>query len=451
MTECNEQTVVFSSLRRQKVAADWNGGSLTSDAGALLLREVDRRIGLVDALSRCIPDPRNPHFVVHDQRTLLAQRIVGIALGYEDLNDQQSLREDPLFQMVTERGVRKDLPLASPPTLCRLENRVGREEAFLMNAVFVEKFIDSHTAPPEEVTLDFDATDDPVHGAQEGRFFHGYYDHYCFLPLYVFCGSQLLVAYLRPANIDAAKHSWAILQLLVTRLRRAWPHVKITMRGDSGFCRWKMMRWCDRQGVRYILGLAKNDVLLRKADSWVQQAKEAFAATHEKQRLFGEIRYAAETWDQPRRVIVKAEHLAEGPNTRFVVTNLSGDPQELYDRVYCARGEMENRIKEQQLGLFADRTSCHRFLANQFRLLLSAAAYVLVETLRRLGLKGTDLAEAQVTTIRLKLLKIGARVVTSVRRIVLHLAGGYPLKALFAEIALRLRVPVPVLTDPAPE
>jgi hypothetical protein len=460
MTECNGQSVVFSSLRRQKVEADWNGGLLTSDAGTLLLREVDRRIGLIDALSRCIPDPRNPHFIVHDQRTLLAQRIFGIALGYEDLNDQQSLREDPLFQVVTERGVKqvvtedgvkKSLPLGSPPTLCRLENRVGREAAFLMNAAFVELFVRSHATPPEELVLDFDATDDLVHGNQEGRHRSGYYDNYCFLPLYVFCGTQLLVAYLRPANIDAAKHSWAILKLLVTRLRRAWPEVKITLRGDSGFCRWKMMQWCDRHGVHYILGEAKNAVLLRKADSWIEQAKAAFAATHEKQRLFGEIQYAAETWDQPRRVIVKAEHWAEGPNTRFVVTNHSGDPQELYDRGYCARGEMENRIKEQQLGLFADRTSCHRFLANQFRMLLSAAAYVLVETLRRVGLQGTELAGAQVTTIRLKLLKIGARVVTSVRRIVLHLAGGYPLKALFARIALRLRVSVPVLTDPAPE
>jgi len=451
MTECNGQAVLFSSLRRQKIEADWNGGSLTSDAGAVLLRETDRRIGLIAALSRCIPDPRNPHFIVHEQRTLLSQRIFGIALGYEDLNDQQSLREDPLFQVVTERGVKKDQPLGSPPTLCRLENRVEREPAFLMNAVFVEQFIRSHATPPEELTLDFDATDDPVHGGQEGRFFNGYYDNYCFLPLYVFCGTQLLVAYLRRSDIDGAKHSWAILKLLERRLRQVWPDVRITFRGDSGFCRWKMMRWCERHGVHYILGMAKNQVLLRGADSWIRQAKEAFETTHQKQRLFAEMQYAAETWDKQRRILVKAEHLADGPNTRFVVTTLEGDPQELYDKGYCARGEMENRIKEQQLGLFADRTSCHRFLANQFRLLLSSAAYVLVESLRRLGLKGTELADAQVTTIRLKLLKIGARVVTSVRRIVLHLAGGYPLKALFAEIVRRLRVAPSVLADPAPE
>jgi hypothetical protein len=451
MTECNGQRVVFSSLGRQRIEGDWTGGTLTSDAGAVLLREADRRIGLIDALNRCIPDPRNPDWIIHDQRTLLSQRVFGIALGYEDLNDQQSLREDPLFQVVTERGVKKDQPLASPPTLCRLENRVGSEALFDMNAVFVETFIRSFAEPPAEIVLDFDPTDDPVHGEQEGRFFHGYYDEYCFLPLYVFCGSQLLVAYLRPSNIDGAKHSWAILKLLVNRLRQAWPEVRITMRGDSGFCRWKMMRWCERHDVQYILGVAKNAVLLKQAAAWIERAKEAFEATHGKQRLFAEIAYAAETWDRTRRIFVKAEHLVDGPNTRFVVTNLGGDPQDLYDRVYCARGEMENRIKEQQLGLYADRTSCHRFRANQFRVLLSAAAYVLLDTLRRLGLRGTELAQAQATTIRLKLLKIGARVVTSVRRIVLHLAGGYPLKALFEQIALRLQAALPVLSDAAPE
>ena len=442
MTECSGQQVLFSSLGRQKVEADWNGGSLTSDAGAVLLRETDRRIGLIDALSRCVPDPRNPDWIIHEQRTLLSQRIFGIALGYEDLNDQQSLREDPLFQVVTERGVKKDQPLGSPPTLCRLENRVGREAAFMMNAVFVEQFIRSHATPPEELTLDFDATDDPVHGGQEGRFFNGYYDNYCFLPLYVFCGTQLLVAYLRRSDIDAAKHSWAILKLLVTRLRQAWPAVRIIVRGDSGFCRWKMMRWCERHGVHYIFGVAKNRVLLGEADSWIRRAREAFDATHQKQRLFGEIHYAAETWDKPRRIIVKAEHLPEGPNARFVVTNLLRlGPARIYDEWYVARGDMENRIKEQQLALFADRTSCHAFLANQFRVLLSAAAYVLMETLRRTALPDTELEQAQAGTIRLKLLKIAARVVTSVRRVVLHLSSAYPLADVFARVLARLHAP----------
>jgi hypothetical protein len=438
MTDCTTQPLLFSSIGSKKIQADFKGGSLTSDAGAALLREVDKRLGLIDAINRCIPDPRHPFFIVHDQKTMLAQRIFGIALGYEDLNDHQSLREDPLFQIISERGIQEDLPLASPPTLCRLENRVDRKTLGKMAEVFVDQFITAHQIPPAEIVLDFDPTDDPVHGQQEKRFFHGYYDHYCFLPLYVFCGTQLLVAYLRPADIDGARHSRAILKLLVQRFRQVWPGVRIIFRGDSGFCRWKLMRWCDKHGVGYIIGLARNPVLERFAQPWVNVAKMQFEQSGQKPRIFGALTYAAKTWDKPRRVIVKAEHLRQGENTRFIVTNLPGDPQSLYDDRYCQRGEMENRIKEQQLGLFADRTSCHDFVANQLRVLLSAAAYILIETLRREGLAQTELATAQVTTIRLKLLKIGARVVCSVRRIVLHLAGGYPYKELFAQILGRL-------------
>jgi len=434
MTDCNTQPLLFSSLGSRKIQADFNGGSLTSDAGALVLREVDKRIGLIAALDQCIPDPRNEFFITHPQRTLLAQRIFGIALGYEDLNDHQSLRDDPLFQILSERGIKQDLPLASPPTLCRLENRADRKTLGKIAEVFVDQFIASHSTPPEMVVLDFDPTDDPVHGNQEKRFFHGYYDHYCFLPLYVFCGTQLLVSYLRPADIDGAKHSKAILKLLVQRFRQVWPKVRIIFRGDSGFCRWRLMRWCDKHDVGYIIGLARNAVLERMSQPWADTSQAQFEQTHQKQRVFGAFMYAADTWDKPRRVIVKAEHLPQGENTRFVVTNLPGEPQSLYDDLYCQRGEMENRIKEQQLGLFADRTSCHDFVANQFRVLLSAAAYILMETIRRVGLVDTELANAQVGTIRLKLLKIGARVVCSVRRIVLHLAGGYPYKALFAEV-----------------
>jgi hypothetical protein len=347
-----------------------------------------------------------------------------------------------------ERGIKKDLPLASPPTLCRLENRVDRQALGKIAEVLVETFIRSQTTVPEELILDFDPTNDPVHGNQEMRFFHGYYDQYCFLPLYVFCGSQLLVAYLRPANIDGAQHSRAILKLLVKRFRRQWPHVRILFRGDSGFCRWKLMRWCDKHDVGYIIGLARNAVLKRLARPWTETSAAQFAQTNEKQRLFGELVYGAETWDRERRVIVKAEHLEEGPNTRFVVTNLAGEPHTLYDEVYCQRGDAENRIKEQQLGLFADRTSCHDFVANQFRVLLSAAAYILLDSLRRQALAETELAHAQVDTIRLRLLKIGARVVCSVRRVVIHLAEGYPLQDLFARILCRLRA-VPTLA-PAP-
>ena len=283
--------------------------------------------------------------------------------------------------------------------------------------------------------MEFDATDDTVHGRQEHRVFHGSYDHYCFLPLYVYCGSQLLTAYLRPSRIDAAKHSRAVLKLLVRRFREVWPEVRIVFRADSGFCRWKLFRWCEKNVVYYITGLSKNTVLTRLGQSWIRQAEDDFSKTGQKQRLFGQVRYAAGTWDRDRRVIIKAERLIQGPNTRFVVTNLPGPAQQLYDQLYCQRGDMENRIKEQQLHLFSDRTSCHDFLANQFRVLLSAAAYILIDHLRREHLVDTELAAAQVQTIRLKLFKIGARVVWSVRRVVLHLASGYPLKELFVTVA----------------
>ena len=447
MTDCTTKLLTFASLKNKKIQADFNGGSLTSDAGALLLRELDRRIGLIDSVNRCIPDPRNQFFIAHQQKTMLAQRIFGISLGYEDLNDHQDLRQDPLFQIISERGIKDDMPLASPPTLCRLENRVDRKTLAEIAKVFVERFIASYTQVPDEVIFDFDPTDDPVHGNQEKRFFHGYYDHYCFLPLYVFCGTRLLVAYLRPADIDPAMHSKAILKLLVKRIRQAWPNVKIIFRGDSGFCRWRLMRWCDKHDVGYIIGLARNAVLIRLAEQFISISKTQFEQTQQKQRIFGEFMYAADTWDKQRRVIVKAEHLGQGENTRFVVTNLAGDPQELYDNLYCQRGEMENRIKEQQLGLFADRTSCHDFVANQFRVLLSAAAYILIETLRKEALADTELANAQVGTIRNKILKIGARVVCSVRRIVLHLAGGYPLKELFARVLARLRSLTPAVSS----
>jgi hypothetical protein len=439
MTECNGLPLLFTSLDRKKLVADFNGGDITSDGGLPLLREIDRKIGLIDAINQALHDPRCPWLIEHDQRTLLAQRILAIAAGYEDLNDHQTLRDDTLLKAMTDRKPRRqEHPLASPPTLCRMENRVRRGDLVRMAKVLVEAFIASHDRPPAELVLDFDATDDEVHGLQEGRFFHGYYDHYCFLPLYVTCGQQLLVAYLRPANIDAAKHSRAILKLLVDRFREVWPDVRIVFRADSGFCRWKLLRWCDRHGVDYIVGLAKNAVVKRRARRSMVQARWDYRRTGEKQRLFEEFSYAAKTWDAPRRVIAKAEHDHRGPNPRFVVTRLPGDARGLYESLYCARGDAENRIKEQQLGLFADRTSCHGFLANQFRVLLSAAAYVLVETLRRVGLAGTELSAAQATTIRLKLLKIGGRIVRSVRRLVIHLASGFPLQETFRAILNRL-------------
>jgi hypothetical protein len=444
-TDCNKPIVRFTPLARREVLARFDAGAISSDGGVLLLREVDRRINLLDRVNQLIPDPRDPLHVEHDQRTLIAQRVLAIACGWEDLNDHTTLRNDPVLQLATNRkagggggDVDPDRPLASASTLCRLENRIDRRACVAVNQLLVELFIESHKTPPEEVVLDFDATDDPVHGKQEGRLFHGYYDSYCFLPLYVFAGGQLLCAYLRPANIDGARHAWAILALIAKRLRQAWPGVKIVFRGDSGFCRRKMLRWCDRHGVDYVVGLAKNPVLTKLSAALMARAEKAFKETGHKQRLFGEFTYAAGTWDRERRVIARIEHADKGPNPRFVVTSLAGDQQQLYEQTYCGRGEVENRIKEQQLGLFADRTSCHDFVANQFRLLLSSLAYVLIETLRRTCLAGTELARAQAGTIRLKLLKIGALVRRSVRRIVVHLSESFPMREVFRTLAATL-------------
>lgn len=435
MTNCTQEELSFPSFDRRKIEAKFDGGDVSSDGGIMLLREVDQRLGLVEALDQVLPDPRHQAFIAHEQIDLLRQRIFGLALGYEDLNDHDTLRKDLAWQTALERGEE----LASDSTLCRLEQRFDRQAAVAFHQVLVEKFIASFKEAPVELILDFDATDDRVHGNQEGRHFHGYYGDWCFLPLYVFCGEQLLVSYLRPSNIDASRHAWAILKLLVRRLRQQWPQVKIIMRADSGFCRWKMLRWCDRSGVDYIIGLAKNARLEKLTKPLMEESKQAFALTGQKQRRFAWIEYAAGTWDRARRVIAKAEHTDKGENPRFVVTSLEGDAQQLYDEVYCARGEMENRIKEQQLGLFSDRTSCRGWWANQFRLLLSSIAYVLIETIRRVGLKGTELARAQVGTIRLKLLKIGTVIIRNTRRIRLLLSSAYPYQQLFKNVCVALR------------
>jgi hypothetical protein len=394
---------------------------------------VDNATGLLQRVARAITDSRRKASCVHGVEALLRQRIYALALGYEDLNDHDELRDDPALQT----AVGRDVELASASTLCRFENRIDKASLCAISRALVDNFIDSHATPPDEIILDFDATDDRVHGNQEGRFFHGYYDHYCFLPLYVFCGDDLLAAYLRPSNIDAAKHSLGILGLLVKRIRSAWPRTRIIFRADSGFCRWKTMRWCDHHGVGYILGLAKNSRLAEAAGPLLAEASSSFERTGGKQRLFGELRYAASTWDRERRVIVKAEHLEKGANPRYVVTNMGGEPSEIYEK-YCARGEMENRIKEQQLCLFADRTSCSKWLPNQFRVLLSGLAYTLLNTIRRLGLTGTELARARCDTIRLKLLKIGAAVMRNTRRVCLLLSECYPHKELFMLVATRL-------------
>lgn len=433
-TVCNPELFQFPAVKKRPVSASFTGGDVTGDGGIMLLRQTDRRLGLTKALAKVLPDPRDPERIEHPLLSLVRQRIYGLAQGYEDLNDHDTLRHDLAWQTAVER----DQPLASSPTLCRLENRADRPVAWAVHQVIVDQFIAAFAQPPAKLILDFDATDDRVHGQQEGRFFHGYYGDYCFLPLYVFCGEQLLVSYLRPANRDAARHAWAVLKLLVARLRAAWPKVKIIFRGDSGFCRWRLLRWCEVQEVGYLVGLAQNPRVLGLATNFRAQAQRDFQSQQQKQRRFGEVKYAAATWDKERRVLVKAEHTDQGSNPRFVVTNLEGEAQKLYDEVYCARGEMENRIKEQQLGLFADRTSCHGWWANQFRLLLSSCAYVLLERMRALGLAGTELARAQVSTIRLKLLKIGAVVLRNTRTVRLLLSSSYPYQAIFRQVVAAL-------------
>lgn len=434
MTRCNTKNIVWNSQNRRQIKSDFQGGRLVSDGGLLLLRQIDQRIGLTDAIANAIIDPRDPTKIQHTQSAMIAARVHAMSAGYEDLNDHDVLRRDPMLQLCAGVEPTEDQTLASASTLCRLENRVTRADCVALHKVLVDQFIASFDEPPTELILDFDATDDRIHGQQEGRFFHGYYDSYCYLPLYVFCGEQLLVAYLRPSNIDGAKHTRAILKLLVDQLRAVWPGVKIILRGDGGFCRWKLMRWCDRREIHYILVLSKNERLKKIAASFMATAEEDYQREQTKQRHFHEIRYAAKSWDRPRKVIAKAERLAQGPNLRFIVTNLKGDPKTLYDKVYCARGEMENRIKEQQLGLFADRTSCAKMIANQFRLLLSGAAYVLMQTLRRVGLAGTEFAKAQVSTIRVKRLKIAGRVKVSSRRVVVHLSSTCVVQSLLRTI-----------------
>ena len=346
MTNCTQSCVEFLPLHRRRVQSEFTGGAVSSDGGALLLRQVDRRLGLTEALDKLIPDPRNPLYITHSQQSLLRQRIYALALGYEDLNDHADLRLDPAIQTSVER----DEALASASTLCRFENRIDRKVAVDCHRLMVDQFIVSFDCPPKRLILDVDATDDPVHGSQVGRFFHGYYGHYCFLPLYVFCGDQLLVSYLRPSKIDGAKHTWGILSLLVTYLRKAWPGVQIILRGDSGFCRFKMLKWCERHGVGYVVGIAKNSRVNQRIEQKMREAEQAATQSNEKIRWFSEFDYQAHSWDEARRVIAKVEVTTKGRNPRYIVTNLKGKPKDLYDKMYCPRGEMENQIKHVSSG-----------------------------------------------------------------------------------------------------
>jgi hypothetical protein len=438
---CTEEvdvgTIEFARLGRRVVEGRFDGGSMTSDGGVMLLGEVDRKLGLLEAAARCIADPRSPLLIKHGVRDMLRQRVYGLALGWEDLNDHGALRCDVAVQ--TAVGV--DREVASAPTLCRLEKWADRATAVRLHRLLIEQFIASFKSAPKELVLDFDATDNPLHGQQEQRFFHGYYDSYCYLPLYVFCGQQLLCAYLRPSRIDAAQHCAAILKLLVRRLRQAWPDVRIIFRGDSGFCRQRVINWCERSGVHYIIGLARNPRLEAQVEFAQLALQDDYERTGHKQRLIDEFSYAAQSWPRERRVITRLEWGEQGHNPRFIVTNLQGDAGALYDDLYCQRGEAENRIKEAQVGLFATRTSCHVFAANQLRMLLAALGYVLIERLRALALQGTALASAQVDTLRIKLLKVAAVITRNTRRIRLYLASSWPSAPIFAHAMSMLRSP----------
>jgi hypothetical protein len=462
--DCTPIQLSFQGLGSRRVEASFDGGAITSDAGGLLLREVARGTQLIRRFAECFTDHRNPELIEHSVEELVGQRVYGLILGYEDLNDHDELRRDPLLatlvgkldptgrQRVRERD--RGIPLAGKSTLNRLELTPAdaTSESRYQKIVFsedrvdrllVDLFLDAHRRPPEQIILDFDATDDPLHGQQEGRFFHGYYRCYCYLPLYVFCGDHLLGAYLRPSNIDASAGSEWVLERLVSRIRERWPDVRIIVRGDSGFARDLLMSWCEENGVDYVFGLAKNARLKRRIQRRLERARRRSLRTGRACREYQDFRYRTlSSWSRRRRVVGKAEYLPQGPNPRFVVTSLSkqeSEARELYEELYCARGDMENRIKEQQLDLFADRTSTATMRANQLRLWFSSLAYVLLSELRRRGLKGTELATAQCGTIRTKLLKIGAVVTISVRRVHVRLASGYPYAELLAKVLRNLQ------------
>jgi hypothetical protein len=453
MTECIQSSFGFEGAGRREIVARFDGGTISSDGGALLLHQTDRRLNLIPRLAECFLDGRNQSLVEHSIAGMLSQRVYGLAQGYEDLNDHEQLRGDPLFGVLAGK---EDLaePLAGKSTLNRMELGTGinsryKKITFWKEAVdelLVKVFIESHGTPPAEIVLDMDTTDLPLHGQQEGRLFHGYYDNYCYLPLYVFCGDHVLCARLREASHDAAFGCLAEIQRIVKQIRAAWPAVKIVLRGDSGFCRNQMMSWCETNAVDFLFGMARNQRLRRVIGRQMHEATEQWKQTGKRARVFSEFEYSTKKtkkggWDRERRVVAKAEHIDGKENPRFVVTSLTRQAwaaQKLYEELYCERGDMENRIKE-QFSLFADRVSAESIRANQLRLYLSAVAYILVSGLRRIGLKGTELAHAQVSSIRTKLLKIGAQIRISVRKVWVSMASSYPWQGLYRQVWLNLR------------
>jgi len=450
MTECIQARFEFAGPGRRQVVAQFNGGVMSSDGGALLLRRTDQRLNLLGRAAACFDDHCDPLLIKHPVKQLLAQRVYGLALGYEDLSDHDQLRHDPLLGLVSGRQHPGEEPLAGKSTLNRLElstaepNRYKkiacRQEA--LDELLTTLFVEAHPRPPESIVLDLDATDLPLHGSQEGRFFHGYYHGYCYPPLYIFSGEHVLCARLRTADKDAAAGSREEVERIVGQIRQSWPRVRIILRADSGFCRDELMSWCEQNQVDYVFGLARNERLRHEIEEAMAQAGEQFRATGKPARVFREFAYRTQrSWSRARRVVAKAEQLEGKENARFVVTSLSAEEwpaRRLYEQMYCARGEMENRIKE-QLWLFADRVSAASMRANQVRLSLSALAYVLVEGLRRLGLRGTEWARAQAPTIRSRLLKIGARIRITARKVWISLASSDPLQRVFAHAWGQLR------------
>ena len=434
MPKCTDEAVGFGKVGRRVVQAAFDGGDIVSDGGVLLLKQLDERIGLTRAAAHAFGDERRGASVQHSVHSLLAQRIYGLCLGWSDVCDHNVLRNDLVMQTAVGRAE----PLASGPTLSRVETGATSAHAAALHGVLMEQFIASHARAPKELVLDIDATHVPLHGEQERGHFHAYYDNYCYLPLYVFAGQDLLACVLRPSDRDPASVVSALVKRLLVPLRRAWPKTKIIVRADSGFCRPRVLQRLERWGVSYIIGLQKNSRLNEQVALAEMALAEQYAVKKTKQRLFGEFEYGAKTWDKPRRVIARLEHGEQGASPRFIVTDLPGSPKALYERRYCARGEAENRIKEAQLDLFGRRASCHRFQANQLRLLLAALAYTLMINLRRLALKGTELAQACTATIRTKLLKIGAAVVRNTRRARVLLALAHPMKHVFITAARAL-------------
>jgi len=463
-TDCTKKSFTFQPLDSRKVLGAFDGGHISSDGGALLLRAVEDCTNIIGQFADCFTDHRAPDRIEHTVKQLVAQRVYGLALGYEDLNDHDDLRNDPLLAVLAGKAdptgsnrLRKSdrgKALAGKSTLNRLEltlpdaNKEDRYKKIVLTEALVDQFLvnvflQSHKRPPKRIVLDLDATDNLIHGGQEGRFYHGYYKNYCYLPLYIFCGDDLLCARLRSSNIDAAEGSVDELERIVGQIRKLWPKVKIVIRADGGFCRDAIISWCEQNNVGFIIGLPKNSRLKKEISDEQDQAKKIFEQTGQPARVYKDFKYKTlKTWSRSRRVIAKAEHLEKGPNPRFVVTSIPADEidaKSLYEKQYCARGEMENRIKEQQLYLFADRTSCTKMRANQIRLWFSSVAYTLMQALRRLGLAGTKMARAQCSTIRLKLLKIGACIKISVRRVFVSLSSGCPYKEIFATVWANLQ------------